>query len=299
MHVEFVDQVGPSAIRIAFQRMGGSASPPVLLIMGAGAQLIAWPDGFCRELMNRGLQLIRFDNRDSGLSTHFSQAPKPDFAAVMRGDFTTVTYTLSDMAADTVGLMDVLGLGQVHLMGASMGGMIAQTIAIEFPGRVRSLTSIMSTTGNPAVGKTDYMLLSQLGAPPPDRPGYIEWRVRCLKALGSPTYPFEEQAARELAGISWDRDHDPLALARQSVAVLKSGDRTPQLRQVQVPTLVIHGKADRMIDASGGIATANAIPHARLVLFEAMGHSLPAPLWADLAELVADHVQGAESVRRI
>lgn len=161
--------IGPANIDIVYERLGLPDSPPVVLIMGGGAQMIAWPDGFCQKLVDRGLQVIRFDNRDTGLSTHFTRTPIPDWSAAMHGDFPSVTYTLSDMAADTVGLLDHLGLEKVHLVGASMGGMVAQTIAIEFPDRVLKLTSIMSSTGNPAVGKTDYKSLAHLGAPPADR----------------------------------------------------------------------------------------------------------------------------------
>lgn len=297
MKVEKKQNVGPSGIEIAFRKLGTASSPPVFLIMGAGAQMISWPEGFCMELVNRGLQVILFDSRDTGLSTHFTDAPVPDFPAVMAGDFSTVSYTLSDMAADTVGLMNAFGFDKVHLVGASMGGMIAQTIAIEFPSRVKSLTSIMSTTGNDAVGQTDYPALSQLGTPPwNDREAYIKWRIRSLKALGSPGFPFDEQAAAEVSGLSWDRDHDPLGMTRQAVAVIKSGDRTQSLHKLKLPTLVIHGKSDKMINVSGGIATAKAIPNAKLVLFDGMGHSLPQPLWTEIAGLIADHVQQAEKV---
>ncbi len=296
MNVEKVQHVGPSGIDMVYQRFGNPASPPVFLIMGGGAQMIAWPDGFCMNLVDRGLQVVRFDNRDAGLSTHFTDAPKPDFPAVMAGDFSTVSYTLSDMAADTVGLMDALGFDKVHLVGASMGGMIAQTAAIEYPSRIKSLTSMMSTTGNPSVGQPDYSVFSRLGAPPyDDRPGYIHWRVRALKAIGASGYPFDEEAAIKNAGLSWDRDHDPFGLVRQSVAALKSGDRTQLLHNLHVPTLVIHGKSDKMIDVSGGIATAEAIPDARLVLFDGMGHGLPQPLWTEMTSLIADLVLQAET----
>lgn len=191
---ERVQNVGPSKITVAYQRIGNPALPPVFLIMGAGAQMINWPEGFCLELASHGLHLIRFDNRDAGLTTHFSDAPVPDFQAIQSGDFSTVTYTLSDMAADTVGLMDALGFDSVHLVGASMGGMIAQTIAIEYPHRVRSLTSIMSTTGDPTVGQPDYSVLSKLGSPPyNDRQAYINWQIQSRKALGSPKYPLDEK----------------------------------------------------------------------------------------------------------
>lgn len=175
---ESVQNVGLSRIKISYQRIGDPKFPPVFLIMGAGAQMINWPEGFCMELASRGLHLIRFDNRDAGLSTHISDAPVPDFQAIQSGDFSTVTYTLSDMAADTVGLMEALGYDSVHLVGTSMGGMIAQTIAIEYPHKVRSLTSIMSTTGNNSVGQPDYSVLASLGSPPYDnRQAYIDWQL--------------------------------------------------------------------------------------------------------------------------
>lgn len=294
MSVQIMSKVGLSSIDMAYQCFGNSSHPPVLLMMGAGAQMIAWPDGFCDELVKQGLYLIRFDNRDTGLSTHFNDAPIPNFTAAMAGDYSSVTYTLSDMAADTIGLIDGLGLDKVHLVGASMGGMIAQTVAIEYRSRIKSLTSIMSTTGAPAVGLPDFKTLSSLGeAPYHDREAYIEWRIRSLKALGSPGFPFDEATVAKTAGLSWDRDHDPLGMLRQAVAVLKSGDRTEKLHQLKVPTLVLHGTSDKMIDVSGGKATAEAIPGARLHLFEGMGHGFPQALWAELAMLIAQHVRNA------
>ncbi|MEP7143385.1 MAG: alpha/beta hydrolase [Ferruginibacter sp.] len=296
MQEEKIRNIGPSGIEIVYQRLGNISSPPVFLIMGGGAQMIAWPNGFCTELVNHELQLIRFDNRDTGLSTHFADAPVPDLGAAMTGDYTSASYTLSDMAADTAGLMDGLGFESVHLVGASMGGMIAQTIAIEYPAKVRSLTSMMSTTGNSSVGHPDYSVLAPLGPPPvDDRQGYIEWQVRALKAIGSPEYPFDEAAVLERVALAWDRDHDPLGMLRQSVAVLKSGDRTELLHHLNVPTLIIHGKADKMIDVSGGIATAAAIPGAKLELFDSMGHGFPQPLWTEFAILIANHIQAAET----
>ncbi len=295
---ESVQNVGPSRIKIVYQRFGNPALTPVLLMMGAGAQMIAWPEGFCIELASHGLHPIRFDNRDTGLSTHFDNAPIPDFSAVQSGDFSTVTYTLSDMAADTVGLMDALGFDSVHLVGASMGGMIAQTVAIEYPERVRSLTSMMSTTGDPSVGQPDYAALANLGAPPSnDRQGFIDLQVRSLKAIGSPKYPLDEIVAAENAGRAWDRDHDPLSMLRQAVAVLKSGDRTEKLHSLRIPTLVIHGESDKMIDVSGGRATAEAITGAELITYEGMGHGLPKPLWTEFAKQIANLIHRAESSR--
>jgi pimeloyl-ACP methyl ester carboxylesterase len=295
---EYVENVGLSKIKIVYQRFGNPTLPPVLLMMGAGAQMITWPEGFCEELVSRGLHPIRFDNRDTGLSTHFGDAPTPDFLAVQSGDFSTVTYTLSDMAADTIGLMDALGLDSAHLVGASMGGMIAQTVAIEYPERVRSLTSMMSTTGNSSVGQADFSAFANLGAPPNDnRQGFIEWQIKSRKAIGSPKYPIDEIDVAENAGRAWDRDHDPLSMLRQSVAVLKSGDRTEQLRSLRIPTLVIHGKNDKMVDISGGRATAAAIPGAELATFEGMGHGLPQQLWSEFATRISNLIHRAESTR--
>ena len=288
---EFAHRIGTSEITIAFERMGNPENPPTILIMGAGAQMISWHNDFCKCLVDRGLFLVRFDSRDSGNSTHFTNAPAPDFSAVMKGDFDTVSYTLSDMAADTIGLLDFLGLEKVHLVGASMGGMIAQKIAIEHPGRVKSLTSIMSTTGNSSVGQADFSILSKQGMPPfHDREEYIKWRVKSMNALSSPNYLFDEEWVRESAALSWDRDHDPLGMTRQAVAVLKSGDRTKELMELKTPTLVIHGDSDKMCDVSGGIATANAVPRSKLHILKGMGHNLPKQLWNEIADLIAEHI---------
>ena len=295
MAEEKARNVGPSGIEVAYERIGDRGALPVLLIMGAGAQMISWPDGFCAELAGRGLQLIRFDNRDAGRSTHFPDGPVPDLAAALAGDFSSAAYTLADMAADTAGLLDVLGLGSAHIVGASLGGMIAQTMAIECPARVRSLTSIMSTTGALGVGLPDLPARAGLGAPPANRAGFIDWRVRALRVTGSPGFEFDEAAAAELAGRAYDRDHDRLAMLRQSVAVLASGDRTARLRSLRVPALVLHGDDDRMCHVSGGRATAAAIPGAELVIFEGMGHSLPQQLWPKIADLIAGLVQRAEA----
>jgi pimeloyl-ACP methyl ester carboxylesterase len=292
---EMALNVGPSGIEVAYERFGDPGAPPVLLIMGAGAQMINWPDGFWAELAGRGLHVIRFDNRDAGRSSHFPDGPVPDLPAALAGDFSSVSYTLSDMAADAAGLLDVLGFASAHTAGASLGGMIAQAMAIERPARVRSLTSIMSTTGDRAVGQPDFPALAGLGAPPPDRAGFIDWRIRSLRVVGSPGFEFDEAAVAETAGRAYDRDHDRLAMVRQSVAALASGDRTARLRSVRVPALVVHGAADRMCDVSGGRATAAAIPGAELVVLDGMGHSLPRPLWPQIASHIAGLVRRAEA----
>lgn len=287
--------VGPAGIDIAYERIGDPDLPPVLLIIGSGSQLIHWPDEFCTELVTRGLQVIRFDNRDSGRSTMFSDAPAPDIMAAIAGDMSSASYTLADMAADTVGLLDVLDIDSAHLVGISLGGMIGQTMAIEYPQRVRSLTSIASTTGNPEVGQTHPGVFGDTGPQPHDRAGYIEWRVRVGRALASPGFAFDAEAVAETAGRAYDRGHDLTAMMRQMVAVVASGDRTSGLEAVQVPALVIHGSDDRMFDVSGGRATAAAIPGAELMIVDGLGHALPRELWSTFAERIGDLVQRVEA----
>ena len=262
----------------------------MLLIMGIAAQSIHWPDEFCQALVNRGLQVIRFDNRDSGLSTHFADAPSPNLPAVLAGDLSSVSYTLSDMAADAAGLLDALGIGKAHLVGASMGGAIAQSVAIKHPHTVLSLTSMMSTTGNMAVGQASPEVLRELFGGPTavTRGEVIEQRVRASRLVGSPAYPANEDEVAAKAGRAYDRSNDPIGIARQAIASVASGDRTERLRTLKVPTLVIHGLADRMCDVSGGRATAEAIPGAELVLIEGMGHDLPPGLRSQLAERIAE-----------
>ncbi len=282
-------RVGPSAIDIAYQRLGDPDAPPVLLIMGIAAQSIHWPDAFCHVLAARGLQVVRFDNRDSGLSTHLADAPPANLPAALAGDLSSVSYTLSDMAADTVGLLDALGFEKAHVVGASMGGFIAQTMAIEHPDRVRSLTSMMSTTGNPQVGQPSPAVMRDVFGGPPavTRAEVIQRMLRASRALGSPGYPADEDEVAAAAGRAYDRCYDPAGTARQAVASVASGDRTERLRHLHVPTLVIHGLADRACDVSGGRATAEAIPGAELVLIEGMGHNLPPGLRTQLAERIA------------
>ncbi|MFC9439561.1 alpha/beta fold hydrolase [Nocardia sp. NPDC057030] len=293
MAEETVRNVGPSRIELAYERFGDPVSPPVLLIMGGGAQMINWPDGFCAELVGRGLHVVRFDSRDTGRSTHISDAPIVDMPAALAGDLTTASYTLSDMAADTVGLLDALGFGSAHLVGLSMGGMIAQTMAIHYPERVRSLTSISSRTGAPGVGDADFAAIGPLGPQPHDRQSYIDWQVRVARAIRSPGFAFDEAAVAETAARACDRGRDHEAMMRHFVAVLASGDRTERLRALRVPTLVLHGANDLMCAVSGGRATADAVPGAKLVIFDGMGHHLPRELWPALADHIAEHVHRA------
>jgi len=276
---------GSAGIDIAYQRLGerrglgerrrlgDRKAPAILLIMGVAAQSIHWPDSFCRELAGRGLQILRFDNRDAGLSTHLTEAPVPDLQAALAGDLSTASYTLSDMAADAAGLLDALGIEAAHVVGASMGGQIAQTMAIEHPDRVLSLTSMMSTTGSRTVGQPSPDVLRELFSGPTatTRDEFVALFLRASRVVGSPGYPSDRREIADTAGRAFDRSHDSTATARQALATVASGDRTDLLRKVKIPTLVIHGLADRMCDVSGGRATAEAIPGAELVLIEGMG----------------------------
>jgi pimeloyl-ACP methyl ester carboxylesterase len=291
--------VGPSGITIAYERRGNLTDPVVLLIMGGAAQMINWPDGFLEALLSCGLQVIRFDNRDAGRSTHFHEAPKPDLPAALAGDFSSAAYTLSHMAADTVGLLDALDVDAAHVVGLSLGGAIGQTIAIEYPSRILSLTSMMSTTGGTTVGQPNMETLKTVfgGPPATTRQAVIDRAVRVFSVIGSPAYPADLAAIAERTGLAWDRGHDEVAIGRQAVASVASGDRTSRLEEVDVPTLVIHGLADRICDASGGRATAAAIPGAELVLIDGLGHNLPSALWELFAAHIAQVVQRGEAAR--
>jgi pimeloyl-ACP methyl ester carboxylesterase len=285
-------------IELAYERFGDPADPPLLLVMGLATQMLGWPDELCAGLAERGLHVIRFDNRDIGLSTHLHDAPPPDMAAAMTGDTSSASYTLSDMARDTAGLLDALGLDSAHVVGASMGGMIAQTLAIEHPARVRTLTSIMSTTGDPGVGGANEEALGVLLAPPArDRAAAIERTLATYRVIGSPAYELDEPALRERAGLAFDRAYDPAGVARQLLAILASGDRTPRLRELDLPVLVLHGAEDPLVRVSGGRATAAAIPGAKLVEFDGMGHDLPRALWPAITDRIVALVEHGEAAR--
>jgi pimeloyl-ACP methyl ester carboxylesterase len=300
MSVEIARGVGPARLDIAYERFGEPRLPPVLLLMGLGTQMVGWPDGFCEALVRRGLHVIRFDNRDIGLSSHMTDAPAPDVRAALLGDPSSASYTLSDMAGDTVGLLDALGLDSAHLVGASMGGMIAQGTAIDHPGRVRSLTSIMSSTGDPSVGQASQRALAALLSPPATtRAEAIERTVSILGVIGSPGFELDEADVRWRTGLAYDRAHDPVGVGRQLVAIAASGDRTAALRSVSVPTLVLHGADDPLVDVSGGRATAGAIPEAELIEFEGMGHHLPRELWAEIVRHIGELVERAEAARLV
>jgi len=287
-----VETVRVGEIDLAYETFGDPTDPPLLLVMGLATQMLGWPDALCSGLADRGHYVVRFDNRDVGLSTHLTDAPPGDIGALMQGDTSSASYRLSDMAADATGLLDALGLESAHVVGASMGGMIAQTMAIEFPERVRTLVSIMSTTGDPAVGAPTQAAMGALLTPPSGtREGAMDGTVAVYRVIGSPAYPFDEAEVRERAGVAYDRGYDPAGVSRQLAAVLASGDRTAGLREMGVPTLVIHGDQDPLVSPSGGEATAAAVPGAELVVIEGMGHDFPAALVPELVDRVAGHAR--------
>lgn len=298
MPEQYASNVGPSLIDIAYESFGEINAPPLLLIMGLGGQMLGWHEDFCSELATRGLRPIRFDNRDCGHSTHFAGAPEPNLSAALTGDVSTATYGLADMAADAVGLLDALLIDRAHIVGISMGGQIAQIIATEFPARVRSLTSMMSWTGARDVGQPAPEVMNLFRRPPAQtREQAMDNAVAAFRVIGSPGYPLDEAMVRDRAALAFDRDHDLTGLKRQAMAAIVSGDRTARLATVRAPTLVIHGLDDRMVDPSGGRATAAAIPGAELVMIEGLGHNLPRELWPRLAGLIAKHAHGADNTQ--
>jgi pimeloyl-ACP methyl ester carboxylesterase len=290
-----IQQAQVGDLEIAYETFGDAGDPPVLLIMGLATQMIGWPDDFCAGLADRGHFVVRFDNRDIGLSTHLDSAGAPDILSILGGGASSVPYGLADLADDTVGLLDVLGLDRVHVVGASMGGMIAQLVALRHPARVRSLTSIMSTTGDPSVGGPNEAALAVLLAPPAgDREAAVQRVVDTYRVIGSPGFEFDESSVRERAGLSFDRAYNPAGVARQLAAILTTPDRTHDLKAVSVPTLVIHGSEDALVNVSGGRATAAAIPGAELVVVDGMGHDLPRAVWPEITDRISALVARAE-----
>ncbi len=283
-------------IRLCYDQAGDPADPPILLIAGLGQQLHSWPEQFVAALAGRGYCVTRFDNRDTGRSTHMRfRAPHP--VAMLRGGNGSRQYHLGDMARDTVGLLDALGYRDAHVVGISMGGMIAQTVAAHFPGRARTLTSMLSTTGAPRTGRpalsTWWRMLRAQSRSPRTREEAIDQAVIIFRHIGSHGFAFDEQWVRERAGIGWDRDPTSDGVARQLAAIFASGDRTAELQQIDVPTLVLHGDHDRMVNPTGGIATAGAIPGARLETITGLGHDLPRGAWPRLIDLITAHTASA------
>ena len=283
-------------ITLCYETFGDTGDPPLLLIMGLGTQMIGWPEEFCDGLAEQGFYVVRFDNRDAGRSSHIPGRP-PSLGQLVRRRIDPVLYTLSDMAEDALGLMRALEIEPAHVVGASMGGMIAQTLAAEHPEAVSSLVSIMSNTGSrwtgqPSLGMYRFLLRQA----PADREGYIDHLDRVFAAIGSRGLPRDRERVRDIAARSYDRDHDPAASGRQLGAITASGNRTPALRRITAPTLVIHGTDDQLVRPSGGRATSRAIAGAKLMQVEGMGHDLPPAAWPQLIGAIAQHTKAAEGV---
>lgn len=283
-----------NGIEICYDTFGDPADPPLLLIMGLAAQMIAWYDDFCIELARRGLYVVRFDNRDVGRSTHFDHAGLPDtaaaFGAAMQGKPVNAPYRLSDMAADAAGLLDALQIERAHMVGASMGGAIAQTLAIERPERMLTLTSIMSTTGAPGLPPPTPEAAAMLLKPTPtSQAAYLDSYAQTLKVLRGKGFALDEALDRERAARNFERGLNPAGVARQLVAILASGSRREALKAVDLATLVIHGDADPLVPPACGVDTAKAVPNAKLLRIAGMGHALPISAWPQIIDAIAAH----------
>jgi pimeloyl-ACP methyl ester carboxylesterase len=273
-------KVKANNIELEYETFGDSSDKPLLLINGLGSQMIDWYLGFILNLVGRGFYVIRFDNRDVGLS---SKMEEPDGAQ----------YSLEDMADDAVGLLDALNIEKTHICGESMGGMIVQIIALRYPTRVLSLTSIMSSTGNPNIPRGDPEVGRVLMQPAPsDREGYVEYYVK-LRRLLYGSFPYDEDKNREISGRFFDRSFYPPGISRQSMAIMRSGNRKSKLSSIKVPTLVIHGTDDPVIPVEGGKDIHEAIPGSKLLITEGMGHSFPQETWRQISAAIAENASKA------
>lgn len=297
-------QVRANGINLEYEAFGDRGAPPIVLIMGLGGQLVLWPDELCAALAGAGHHVIRFDNRDVGLSTKLETPRRPRLMraalAARLGFRVRAPYTLDDMAHDTVGLLDALELPRAHVVGASMGGMIAQIVAAKHPQRVDSLTLIMSTSGNPRLPGPRLELQLRLVRPPPghDREALIRHSMQTWRLIGSPQFPPDEKTLRAKVERSYDRSSYRHGLARQTLAIIASGSRVPLLRRITAPTLVIHGAEDPLVPVAAGHDLAQHIPGARLTVIPGMGHDLPAPLLPTFSKLILQHAQEAEHAKR-
>ena len=284
--------VQANGIQIEYDTFGRRSDRPLLLVMGLGAQMIHWREEFCEQLANAGHFVVRYDNRDVGLSTKFDSAGLPDIPAIMTqmaaGQPVSAPYTLNDMADDGIGLMDALDLPAAHICGASMGGMIVQAMAIRQPRRIKSVTSIMSSTGNrelpPAKPEAMAALMSPAGT---NRDEVAERSVAVSKVIGSPAYPADPDEARARAIEAYERAFYPIGVARHMAAVASHGDRKPALLQLEVPALIIHGKADPLVPVEGGLDTHEALRGSQLMLIDGMGHDLPKQVWSQIVSGIA------------
>ena len=290
-----------NGIQIEYETFGEAGSPPLLLVMGLGAQMILWDERFCEQLAAEGFFVVRYDNRDTGLSTRFEHSGLPELGPLVTAMATgqpappgAAPYTLEDMADDGIGLLDALGIHAAHIVGASMGGMIVQAMAIRHPDRVLSVCSIMSTTGDRTVGAPTPEAIAALMSPPPaNREEAMDRAVAAQKVVGGRGFPVDEERIRQRAALAYDRAFYPAGIARQLAAILASPDRTPALAQVTAPTVVIHGEDDTLVTPSGGQATARAIPGAELLTIPGMGHDLPEPAWPRMIGAIAANARKA------
>ena len=286
--------VKANGIDLVYDIFGFNTSPPILLIMGLGAQMISWDDEFCKQLATRGFWVIRFDNRDVGLSTRFEEAGTLDIPELIQaralGKFIRTPYTLKDMADDAAGLLDALAIESAHIVGLSMGGMIAQMVAIYHPNRVRTLTSIMSSTSDPKLPPPKSEAISTLTAPAPsDLAGYVENYIKVSRVLSGPTFPLDEQRARKRARLKYDRGLCTDGTVRQFAAIIVSGSRREMLKSVAAPTLVMHGDADPLVPVECGMDTASAILGSELVIIEGLGHTFPLEVWPQVIDAIVRH----------
>ena len=281
-------------VELCYETFGAPGDPAMLLVMGLGMQMLGWPTDFCRELAGRGFFVIRYDNRDSGRSTHFRDVRPPGVLELATRRPRRLAYTLEDLADDGMRLLDHLGIERAHLVGASMGGMIAQVMAVRHADRVLSLTSIMSTTGSRRSGQPALSVYPIfLGRPRRDRDGYVERVEKTFALIGSPGFERDQDQLREIAALSYDRDPTTSGTARQLAAIMAAGDRTREVAKIRAPTLVVHGSEDKLITPSGGVASARAIPGARLMLIDGMGHDLPRGAWPRIIDAVSDNAARA------
>lgn len=288
-------KVDANGIQIEYETFGKLDSPALLLIIGLAGQLIAWDEKLCQQLAQQGHYVIRFDNRDAGLSSKIEEAGVPDITktieAQMKGETINPPYTIEDMAADAVGLLDALGIEKAHICGMSMGGMIAQTIALNYPKRVLSLISIYSRTGDPEEPQSKPEAMEfLLTSPPEEREAYIEFRMKLFNTISGSGFPYDEEWLRKFVAQSYDRSFCPQGAARQLVAILAQKNRKPALTSLSEPALVIHGADDPLVRVECGKNTAEAIPGAKLMIIDGMGHDLPhGGAWPQIIDAIVDH----------
>jgi pimeloyl-ACP methyl ester carboxylesterase len=294
--MENLQHIQANGIEIAYETFGKSSDPPMLLVMGLGTQMLGWPDELCEQLAAEGFYVVRFDNRDIGLSTHLHETPAPDIIRVALRRLKP-PYRIEDMATDAIAFIEAMELGPVHLVGASMGGFIAQSIVLDRPDLVRSLTLIMTSTGSRRVGHTAPKIIATVlrRKPAEGRLAAIDASVDMFRLIGSPAYPMDEDFHRDLAGRSYDRGYDPAGAQRQLAATVAQTNRTSALASVAVPTLVMHGLSDPLVSASGGLALARVIPGAKFVGYQGMGHDFPRALWPDFAREIVDNTKRINS----